>query len=188
MNQLHSKIISFLVVLFFALLPFLNFANAQVGNVSLPDTQSTIDNPFTPSQGTSIGSGNIESNPQYVNINDSTSGGSKYTPITPGYSALFGGGGIGGGGLEGMLTRIFELTIYFTVILSVIMMIVGGLKYMGSESFFKKGEGKEQIFAALSGLLIALVSILIISTILPGWSGGGASGGGQFRINIFGDQ
>jgi hypothetical protein len=112
----------------------------------------------------------------------------EYTPITPGYSAIFGGNSLGGNGFEGMLTRIFELTVYFTVILSVIMMIVGGLKYMGSESFFKKGEGKEQIFAALSGLLIALVSILIISTILPGWTGGGASGGGQFQINIFGDQ
>lgn len=188
MNQLHSKIISSLVVLFFVLIVFPDFANAQIGNVNLPNNESTLDGVFNPTQGSSIGSGNIESNPTYVNINDSTSGGSKYTPITPGYSALFGGGGIGGGGFEGMLTRIFELTIYFTVILSVIMMIVGGLKYMGSESFFKKGEGKEQIFAALSGLLIALVSILIISTILPGWSGGGASGGGQFRINIFGDQ
>jgi hypothetical protein len=178
MNQLHSKIISFSVILFFALIPVFNFANAQIGNVSLPDTESTIDNVFTPSQGTNIGSGNIESNPSSVYIND----GGGYQPITPGYSAIFGGNSIGGGGFERMLTRIFELTIYFTVILAVIMMIIGGLKYMGSESFFKKGEGKEQIFAALSGLLIALVSILIISTILPGGSGT------EFRINIFGDQ
>lgn len=157
MNQLHSKIISFSIILFLAFIPLISF-----------------------------GGNNIVSDPEPVGPPSFLKNG-EYVPITPGYQAIFGGNSLGGNGFEGMITRIFELTIYFTVILSVIMMIVGGLKYMGSESFFKKGEGKEQIFAALSGLLIALVSILIISTILPGWSGGGGQGG-VFEINIFGDQ
>lgn len=109
----------------------------------------------------------------------------NYKPIAPGYDKFknqFLKSESTGNGFESILSALFKASIYFTVILSVIMIIIGGVEYMGSESVFKKGEGKERIFAALSGLLIALVSILLISTILPG-------GNGQsFRIDIFGEQ
>ncbi len=111
----------------------------------------------------------------------SNSSGAEYKPITPGFSQIFGSSS----SFEGMIENIFKKSVYFTVILAVIMMIAGGLEYMGSESVFKKGEGKERIFAALSGLLIALVSILLISTILPGFTGEGS--GGAFKVNIFGE-
>lgn len=103
-------------------------------------------------------------------------GNSEYKPITPGGETFF-----ESSTFEGMVQKIFELTIYFTVILAVIMIIAGGVEYMGSESMFKKGEGKARIFAAISGLLIALVSILVISTLLPGGNGN------TFEINIFND-
>lgn len=108
----------------------------------------------------------------------SSGGSGNYQPITPGFNSIFGNTG---DSFERMLARIFEISIYFTVILSVIMIIFGGIEYMGSESIFKKGEGKERIFAAIGGLLIALVSILVLSTIqrTPG-------GADAFEINIFG--
>lgn len=173
MNHLRSKIIFLYAFLFFAIIPFSNLANAQIGNVGLPDTQSTIDSVFTPNQGTNIGSPNIESNPSSVFIDDS---GEKYRPITPGGTSFF-----EGAGFETMVQKIFTLTIYFTVILSVLMIIYGGVEYMGSESVFTKGKGRERIQAALLGLFIALVSILLISTLVPGYQGN------AFEVNIFGE-
>jgi hypothetical protein len=99
-------------------------------------------------------------------------GGAEYTPIAKNFFTE-------GISFEKMLERIFQVSIILTIVLVVIMIIVGGVEYMGSESVFKKGEGKERIFAAISGLLIALVSILLISTILPGGTGS------AFKINIF---
>lgn len=102
-------------------------------------------------------------------------GGSDYKPITPGYQSFFGSNTDFGG----MVTTIFKTSVMLTIVLAVIMMIVGGIQYMGSESVFAKGAGKDKIYAALGGLLIALVSILLISTILPGGSGG------SFEVKIF---
>lgn len=107
-------------------------------------------------------------------VTSSGGAGGTYTPIS-GYSGLF----TGVNGFEGMLTKIFQVSILVTIMLSVIMIIWGGVEYMGSESIFKKGAGKEKIYAALSGLLIALVSVLIIATILGGYSDNG------IRITIF---
>ena len=119
------------------------------------------------------GAGNANANP--VPTSGGIAGGSQYTPITPGYQSFFGGDT----SFEGMIQRIFILSIFFIVILSVIMIIWGGVEYMGSESVFAKGAGKERIFAALSGLLIALVSILLISTLVTGLKGD------TLQINIF---
>jgi uncharacterized membrane protein len=156
MNQSLSKKIFFILFLLINIFPVIGFAGIPTnGSFTASDY---IGNP------TSGGSGS----------------GSEYTPITPSYQSLF--EGLGGGGFEGMLQRIFEITVYFTVILSVIMMIWGGVEYMGSESVFKKGEGKDRIKAALTGLLVALVSILIISTIVQGGTGN------AFEVDIFNDQ
>ena len=145
MKHQLSKIISFLIVLFFVFAPI--FALAQ---------PSTVTNP------TSGGS----------------SGSSTYEPITPGYQSFFNKGT----DFAGMLTRIFEVSIMLTIILSIIMIIWGGVEYMGSESVYSKGAGKERIYAALSGLLIALISILLISTLVPGGNGT------EFTIDIFGTR
>lgn len=142
MKHQLSKIISFIIVLFFTFVPIITLA--QPSQVASP---------------TSGGSGS-----------------STYEPITPGYQSFFNKGT----DFAGMVTRIFEISIMLTIILSIIMIIWGGVEYMGSESVYSKGTGKERIFAALSGLLIALISILLISTLVPGGSGT------EFRVDIFG--
>jgi hypothetical protein len=170
----HSKKIFFTLFFALSLFPILSFAQ---GFNSAPVPGEGFNS--APLPGTS---NSVQANPVNFNNAQGTPGmAGDYRPITPGYSQIFGSGGsIGSGGFEGMLARIFELSVYLTVILSVLMIIIGGVEYMGSESVFKKGEGKERIFAAISGLLIALVSILLISTILPGGTGS------AFEINIFG--
>ncbi len=110
---------------------------------------------------------------------DYLAGGNTYRPITPGTDGV--GGFLNfGGSFEQMLQRLFEMGVMITVILAVIMIIWGGVEYMGSESVFAKGEGRDRIKFAIWGLMIALISILLISTILPGGTGG------TFEINIFG--
>lgn len=91
----------------------------------------------------------------------------NYEPITPGGTGFFGEGS--GLSLPGMLEWIFKTSITVTILLAVLMLIMGGIQYMG-ENVFAKGEGKQRMQAALGGLLIALTSILLLSTI---WSGGG---------------
>jgi hypothetical protein len=153
MTQHLSKLIIFLVVFIFTAIPIFAFAVSGAGVIGNPTSQ--------------LQSGGGPGG-----------GGGDYTPITPGYTQIFGTGG----GLNGMLEGLFRISVMLTIVLSVVMMIAGGIQYMGSESIFAKGEGKQRIFAAISGLLIALVSILIISTILP------YGNGGTFDIDIFGDQ
>lgn len=206
MKQPLSKIIFFS---FFVLAVFLYTTNTAEAQLTAPglNTQGLEDNNFnTPdpnfnlqnlqSQGTpnsgfnfqnlnpnSIGnispniggSNNFVSNP-IRNIGGGSGGGGEYKPITPGYQSFF----QSGTDFSGMVTSIFKTSITLTIVLAVIMMIVGGIQYMGSESVFAKGAGKDKIYAALGGLLIALVSILLISTILPGGDGG------SFKIDIFG--
>ncbi len=122
--------------------------------------------------------GSVVGNPTAQAGASGNAGGGQYTPITPGYQSFF----KQGTSFEGMISSIFIVAVSFSVLLAVIMMIAGGIQYMGSESVFSKGAGKDKIYAALGGLLIALISILLISTIVPGFKGGN-----KFEINIFND-
>ncbi|MDA8611258.1 hypothetical protein N9L18_00105 [Candidatus Pacebacteria bacterium] len=74
----------------------------------------------------------------------------------------------GSGGFGGILQQIFIWGVGLTATLAVLMLVVGGIQYMGSESLFAKDEGKQRMMAALGGLLIALTSVLILSTIFGG--------------------
>lgn len=101
----------------------------------------------------------------------SSPGGGAYQPIS---GVPFGGSGFGG-----MLSQIFVWGVTMTIILAVIMLVVGGVQYMGSESLFGKDEGKKRITAALGGLLIAFLSIFILNLIL------GTGGEGPFKVGSF---
>jgi hypothetical protein len=79
--------------------------------------------------------------------------------------------------LASCLRGIFVMGVTIASILAVVMMIVGGIEYMGTDSIFKKSQSKERITYALGGLLIALVSVLILTTIFGGE-------GGDFIINL----
>lgn len=60
-----------------------------------------------------------------------------------------------------------KIAIGFCAVLAVIMIVIGGISYMGSESIFGKTEAKSQITKAILGLLIALGSYAILNTINP---------------------
>jgi len=62
---------------------------------------------------------------------------------------------------------IFTLAIGLCGALAVIMIVIGGVTYMGSESIFGKTEAKKQITNAILGLLIALGAFALLNTINP---------------------
>lgn len=80
--------------------------------------------------------------------------------------------GIGSAGeqapnLGSYLDGIFKLALGIATGLAVVMIVIGGVEYMGSESIFKKDAGREKIQDALWGLLLALGAFLLLQTINP---------------------
>ncbi|MEX1120296.1 MAG: pilin [Candidatus Paceibacterota bacterium] len=65
------------------------------------------------------------------------------------------------------LNAVFKLGLAIAVTLAVIMITVGGLEYMTTDSVNNKSSGKEKIQNALMGLLIALMIWIILFTINP---------------------
>lgn len=80
-------------------------------------------------------------------------------------------GGIGralfAGGLPKLLNTLIGISVAVAATLAVIMIAVGGFKYMTTDSMFAMGNAKEQITNAIVGLLIVLAAILILKTINP---------------------
>lgn len=68
---------------------------------------------------------------------------------------------------------IFLIAIGLCGALAVIMIVIGGVQYMGDESIFAKTEAKSQIKNAILGLLIALASYVLLNTINPDLLGKG---------------
>ncbi len=66
-----------------------------------------------------------------------------------------------------LMNALLGISVGIAAILAVVMLAIGGFKYMTSESVFNMGEAKEQIANALIGLLIVLAAILILTTINP---------------------
>ncbi|MEY2641193.1 MAG: hypothetical protein RL150_586 [Candidatus Parcubacteria bacterium] len=106
-------------------------------------------------------------------------------PVSPEQQNIQGGGGYQsisgvnfGGSLPQMLAQLFKWLVSITIILAVIMLVVGGVQYMGTESLFGKSEGKDRITAALGGLAIALVCIYVLNLIL------GTGGPGDFIVDL----
>jgi hypothetical protein len=63
--------------------------------------------------------------------------------------------------------KMLEIAIGLCAVLAVIMIVIGGIQYMGDESVFGKTEAKGQIAKAILGLLIALGSFALLNTIDP---------------------
>jgi hypothetical protein len=68
---------------------------------------------------------------------------------------------------ETYVQYIFNLIIAFAAVAAVLMIVWGGFKYVTSDSFLGKNEGKKVIMQALQGLLLVLCSYLILRTIDP---------------------
>ena len=60
-----------------------------------------------------------------------------------------------------------RIGIGLAALLAVIMIVIGGIEYMGSDSFSQKDEGKKRITAAVGGLVLILGSFLILNIINP---------------------
>lgn len=65
------------------------------------------------------------------------------------------------------LLSLYKIFFTVTVVISVVMIIIGGIQWMFSAIPGVKLDGKGKIFSALSGLFIALSSWLILNTINP---------------------
>lgn len=67
---------------------------------------------------------------------------------------------------------IFKIVIGLCGALAVVMIVIGGVQYMGDESIFGKTEAKSKITSAIFGLIIALGSYALLNTINPDLLGG----------------
>ena len=65
--------------------------------------------------------------------------------------------------LKGLIVAIVGLSIIFAVI----MIVIGGIEYVAAAVPSAKSEGKKKIIGAISGLLIAIFSYLLLITINP---------------------
>jgi cell wall-associated NlpC family hydrolase len=65
------------------------------------------------------------------------------------------------------LESLFTILIVIAGLLALIMIIVGGITYITSESFGDKGKGKSYIMNAIAGLVLALGAWVILNTINP---------------------
>lgn len=90
--------------------------------------------------------------------------GFKYTPLSPNLPLL---DNEEWGDVGTLLNKLLALSVAVAALLAVIMIAMGGFKWMTTDSVFSMGDAKEQISNAIIGLLIVLASILILTTINP---------------------
>lgn len=69
--------------------------------------------------------------------------------------------------LGAYLNIIIKIIIGICAVLSVVMIVIGGLEYMTSELISSKEEGKKRIMDALFGLILALGAYALLFTINP---------------------
>ncbi len=69
--------------------------------------------------------------------------------------------------LGDFLAQVFQIGLALAAALAVVMIVWGGVEVMLSETPFGKSNGKEKIWNAIWGLLLALVSWLILFIINP---------------------
>jgi len=75
--------------------------------------------------------------------------------------------GAGGGGILGILQRIFTIMLVAAVVLAVVFMIIGGARYATGDTLGSKMGGKEIITNAVKGLLFALLAWLLLNIVNP---------------------
>ena len=92
----------------------------------------------------------------------------KYTLLAR-IDTFFPGGTIDvkGGGLGGYLNGLYRAGIAVATGLALIMIVVGGLEYVSTDSIQGKSNGRERIKNAIIGLLLALTSFIILRQINP---------------------
>ena len=80
-------------------------------------------------------------------------------------------------GDEGVFTTITDLLLYTVGILSVIMLIIGGLRYvLSAGNPTTVAAAKNTILYAIVGLIVAILAYAIIHFVINAVSGGGSGG------------
>lgn len=89
-----------------------------------------------------------------------------YVPLAPlpGMPASF---DMTGSGLVDFLTNLYTIAIGISGVLAVVMLVICGIKMMGTPSASAKSEAKECIWNAIFGLLLAIGSWTLLNTINP---------------------
>ncbi len=93
-------------------------------------------------------------------------GQSAFQPLVPDIPFI-GNADWTGRGFTGLLQALIGISVGLAAVLAVVMLAVGGFKYMTTDSAFRLGDAKEQIVNAIVGLLIVLTAVLILNTINP---------------------
>jgi len=65
------------------------------------------------------------------------------------------------------IQKLFNIFLGLAIVLSVIMVVIGGAQYLSTDAVGGKSEGKQKLQNALWGLVIALSAFLILNTINP---------------------
>ncbi len=71
------------------------------------------------------------------------------------------------GGLAGLLDTLYTAGIAIATGLAVLMIIFGGIEYVTTDTVGGKGGGKDKIKDALTGLLLAFMSYILLNTLNP---------------------
>lgn len=69
--------------------------------------------------------------------------------------------------LQKYIPYVFKLAIGISAVITVCVIIYGGIEYMMAESLIKKNNGKERIQNAIFGLIFVITAWLILNTINP---------------------
>ncbi len=63
--------------------------------------------------------------------------------------------------------QFFKVLLSASIALAILMIVIGGFQYVTSATGSGKGDGKQKILDALTGLVLILISYLILKTINP---------------------
>lgn len=74
---------------------------------------------------------------------------------------------LGQGGLANYLQSLFNLGLGIIIALAVVMIVIGGAQYLSTDAVSGKEFGKDKLWHAVQGLIIALGAFLILNTINP---------------------
>lgn len=66
-----------------------------------------------------------------------------------------------------LLNTLLFASVAIAALLAVIMVAIGGFKWMTTDSIFAIGDAKGQITDAITGLLVVLMAVLVLKTINP---------------------
>ncbi len=89
----------------------------------------------------------------------------NFVPLSPSLPII--GNNWAAQGVPNLLNAFLGIAVALAAVLAVVMLAIGGFKYMTTDSVFQMGNAKEQIANAIIGLLIVLASILLLKTINP---------------------